>query len=87
MKRCVGYKFATKKEVNRILLQKKIFKNFQMRRASNNKVDTEESVETADRRRSKVLRRRSVAHGETNDRVAKVVFEPPPPSAIPLNSH
>ena len=53
------------------------------RRSSKNKVETEESIESTDRRNSKVLRRRSVANGETNDRVAKLVFDPPPP---PLTS-
>ena len=52
-------------------------------RRSSNKVETEESIESTDRRNSKVLRRRSVANGETTDRVAKLVFDPPLP---PLTS-
>ena len=55
-----------------------------MRRSSNkrstsNKVETEESVKSANRRNSKVLCRRSVANGETNDHVVELVFEPPSP--------
>ena len=53
------------------------------RRSSRNKVEAEETVESTDRRNSKVLRRRSVANGETTDRVAKLVFDPPLP---PLTS-
>ena len=53
------------------------------RRSSRNKVEAEETVESTDRRNTKVLRRRSVANGETTDRVAKLVFDPPLP---PLTS-
>ena len=62
-----------------------------MRSSSSNRVATEESVETADRRNSKVLRRRSAAQGETNDRVVRIDFEPPPitstPSALTSNKN
>jgi len=56
------------------------------RRSSRKKVETEESIESTDRRNSKVLRRRSVANGETPDRVAQLIFRPPPPiTSTPSN--
>ena len=44
-------------------------------------------AKSSDKKRSK--KRRSVANGETNDRVAKVVFDPPPIASTPsaLTSH